>query len=242
MPTRPLYAGLPDQPAISPLVGCGRHHKPLALLAGRAVLAGFFHYVRVGPQRVEEDEHRRLDTTVHEVDPAVHTYDPKPAGSSGHERDKPILRYNANERTNHWVVAILFFLAGLSGLALFHRRCSGSATCSAAGRGRASCTRSSAWRCSCSSSAWCCVSGAPTSSPPMTAVAAPHRPGDGQRGGGRAAGGHNAGQKLLFWTLLAVHAGAVVTGVVIWRAYFSHWFGIDVIRWRPCCMRWRRSC
>jgi formate dehydrogenase iron-sulfur subunit len=24
-----------------------------------AVLAGFFHYVRVGPQRVEEDEHRR---------------------------------------------------------------------------------------------------------------------------------------------------------------------------------------
>ena len=25
--------------------------------------------------------------------------------------NKPILRYNANERTNHWIVAILFFLA-----------------------------------------------------------------------------------------------------------------------------------
>ena len=34
--------------------------------------------------------------------------------------NKPILRYNANERTNHWIVAILFILAGLSGLALFH--------------------------------------------------------------------------------------------------------------------------
>ena len=31
-----------------------------------------------------------------------------------------IQRYNANERTNHWIVAILFFMAGLSGLALFH--------------------------------------------------------------------------------------------------------------------------
>ena len=34
--------------------------------------------------------------------------------------DKPILRYTANQRTNHWLVAILFFMAGLSGLALFH--------------------------------------------------------------------------------------------------------------------------
>ncbi|MFO5973038.1 formate dehydrogenase cytochrome b556 subunit, partial [Pseudomonas aeruginosa] len=31
-----------------------------------------------------------------------------------------IQRYNANERSNHWAVAILFFMAGLSGLALFH--------------------------------------------------------------------------------------------------------------------------
>ena len=31
-----------------------------------------------------------------------------------------IQRYTAGERGNHWVVAILFVLAGLSGLALFH--------------------------------------------------------------------------------------------------------------------------
>jgi len=33
---------------------------------------------------------------------------------------KLIQRYTAGERTNHWVVAIAFFLAALSGLALFH--------------------------------------------------------------------------------------------------------------------------
>src|SRR3546814_8615392 len=34
--------------------------------------------------------------------------------------DKTILRYTSNQRTNHWLVAILFFMAALSGLALFH--------------------------------------------------------------------------------------------------------------------------
>ena len=29
-------------------------------------------------------------------------------------------RYNAGERSNHWFVALMFFLAGLSGLAFFH--------------------------------------------------------------------------------------------------------------------------
>ncbi len=29
-------------------------------------------------------------------------------------------RYTANERSNHWAVALLFILAGLSGMALFH--------------------------------------------------------------------------------------------------------------------------
>ncbi len=31
-----------------------------------------------------------------------------------------IVRYTANERTNHWIVAIAFVLTALSGLALFH--------------------------------------------------------------------------------------------------------------------------
>ncbi|WP_312256884.1 formate dehydrogenase subunit beta [Stutzerimonas nitrititolerans] len=75
-----LYAGLPDQPVISPMVSLWKGiTKPLALLAmGATVLGGFFHYVRVGPQRVEdeEDEHP-VEPVVHQQDPAVHTYDPK---------------------------------------------------------------------------------------------------------------------------------------------------------------------
>jgi len=78
-----LYAGLPDQPSISPFVELWKGiSKPLGLLAmGAAVLAGFFHYVRIGPQRVEEDEHPApTDNGVHQVDPGVHVFDPKTGG------------------------------------------------------------------------------------------------------------------------------------------------------------------
>jgi formate dehydrogenase iron-sulfur subunit len=54
-----LYAGLPDQPRISPLVDAWKGIlKPLAL-AGIAItaLAGFFHWIVVGPNEVQpEDE------------------------------------------------------------------------------------------------------------------------------------------------------------------------------------------
>ncbi|WP_312452224.1 formate dehydrogenase subunit beta [Stutzerimonas nitrititolerans] len=75
-----LYAGLPDEPVISPMVSLWKGiTKPLALLAmGAAVLGGFFHYVRVGPQRVEEEEDEHsAEPVVHQQDPTVHTYDPK---------------------------------------------------------------------------------------------------------------------------------------------------------------------
>ncbi|WP_338524551.1 formate dehydrogenase subunit beta [Pseudomonas batumici] len=78
-----LYAGLPNQPSISPFVELWKGiSKPLGLLAmGAAVLAGFFHYVRIGPQRVEEDEHPvPTDNGVHQVDPGVHVFDPKTGG------------------------------------------------------------------------------------------------------------------------------------------------------------------
>jgi len=53
-----VYAGLPDDPRISPLVSLWKGvMKPLALAAmGAAALAGFFHYVTVGPNDADADD------------------------------------------------------------------------------------------------------------------------------------------------------------------------------------------
>ncbi|NML46621.1 formate dehydrogenase subunit beta [Ramlibacter sp. G-1-2-2] len=55
---QPEIVGLPAHPTISPLVGLWKGlAKPLAAVAMvGAVLAGFFHYMKVGPLEVEEDE------------------------------------------------------------------------------------------------------------------------------------------------------------------------------------------
>jgi len=44
------------------------------------------------------------------------------------------------------------------------------------------------------------------------------------------AGKYNGGQKLLFWLLVICMALLLVSGIVIWRAYFSALFPIGVIR------------
>ena len=51
------YSGLPKDPRISPMVGLWKGaFKPIALLAfGATALAGFLHYIKVGPKEVEED-------------------------------------------------------------------------------------------------------------------------------------------------------------------------------------------
>ena len=53
-----LYAGLPANPRISPLVRLWKGKtKPLALAAmAFTVLAGFFHFVRVGPNEVDQED------------------------------------------------------------------------------------------------------------------------------------------------------------------------------------------
>jgi formate dehydrogenase subunit gamma len=44
------------------------------------------------------------------------------------------------------------------------------------------------------------------------------------------AGKFNAGQKLLFWLLAACMALLILSGIVIWRAYFSFLFPVALIR------------
>jgi formate dehydrogenase iron-sulfur subunit len=58
-----LYQGLPRDPKISPLVNLWKGlAKPIGLAAlGLSILAGFFHYVTVGPNMVEEEDERRAD-------------------------------------------------------------------------------------------------------------------------------------------------------------------------------------
>jgi formate dehydrogenase iron-sulfur subunit len=53
-----IYHGLPADPHISPMVGLWKGVlKPLALLAmGITALAGFFHYVKVGPNDADADD------------------------------------------------------------------------------------------------------------------------------------------------------------------------------------------
>ncbi|WP_269899928.1 formate dehydrogenase subunit gamma [Paenalcaligenes faecalis] len=41
---------------------------------------------------------------------------------------------------------------------------------------------------------------------------------------------YNGGQKLLFYVLILLMLGLMASGVVMWREYFSHLFGIEMVR------------
>jgi formate dehydrogenase subunit gamma len=147
-------------------------------------------------------------------------------------KDKTILRYNANERTNHWLVAILFFMAALSGLALFHPSLFWLSELFGGGPW----TRIlhpfmgvlmfvfflglviSFWRANFfidNDRLW---------------LKRINRVMRNEEEGVPPIGKYNPGQKLLFWTLLACMLILLLSGVVIWRAYFSQYFGITSIR------------
>ncbi len=44
-------------------------------------------------------------------------------------------------------------------------------------------------------------------------------------------GKYNAGQKMMFWTIMSMIFVLLVTGVIIWRPRFAHYFPIQVIRY-----------
>ena len=44
-------------------------------------------------------------------------------------------------------------------------------------------------------------------------------------------GKYNAGQKMMFWTIMSMIFVLLVTGVIIWRPYFAEYFPIPVIRY-----------
>ncbi len=145
---------------------------------------------------------------------------------------KQILRYTANQRTNHWLVAILFFMAGLSGLALFHPALFWLSNLFGGGpwtrilhpfMGVAMFVLFMGlvirfWRANFfihNDKLW---------------LKRIDRVMLNQEEGVPPIGKYNPGQKLLFWTLLACMLVLLFSGVVIWRVYFSQWFGITTIR------------
>lgn len=143
-----------------------------------------------------------------------------------------IVRYTARERVNHWIVAMAFVLAALSGLALFHpalfwfsnlfgggpwtrilHPLIGFAMVVAFGfygSGMAASNRMEPhdW-------AWLrqirdVISNREERLPEV--------------------GRYNAGQKLVFYAVVLCLAGLLLSGIVIWRAYFSQYFPIRLIR------------
>ncbi len=144
-----------------------------------------------------------------------------------------IVRYTARERINHWLVAMAFVCAALSGLALFHPALFWFTNFFGGGP----------WtrilhpliglfmvlafifygakefhenRMEARDWAWLrqimdVVSNREERLPEV--------------------GRFNAGQKLVFYSVVLCLTGLLFTGVVIWRAYFSQYFPITVIRW-----------
>jgi formate dehydrogenase subunit gamma len=143
-----------------------------------------------------------------------------------------IVRYTPNERTNHWITAISFVLLAISGLAMFHP----SMFWLSALLGGGQWTRIlhpfigvvmfvsflvlalRFWHHNYldeSDYQWLrqmndVLANREDKLPPI--------------------GRYNAGQKLLFFVMVACLLLLLASGVVIWRRYFSFYFPIDVIR------------
>jgi formate dehydrogenase subunit gamma len=148
------------------------------------------------------------------------------------DRRDIIVRYSANERTNHWIVALAFILAALSGFALFHPALYWFAWLFGGGpwtrilhpligllmalafvflavkmwRDNRMTQRDWQWM-----RGWRDVVNNREEQLPDV-------------------GRYNAGQKLLFFTVVICLIGLLLSGIVIWRAYFSIYFPISIVR------------
>jgi formate dehydrogenase subunit gamma len=143
-----------------------------------------------------------------------------------------IIRYTAGTRINHWIVAISFVLLALSGLALFHPALFWLTNLFGGGPWTrilhpfigivmvaAFCLLApSLWRDNyLERRDWIWLD-------KMREVI------QNREENLPEVGRYNAGQKLLFFTIVACLIVLLFSGLVIWRAYFSAFFPIGVIR------------
>jgi formate dehydrogenase subunit gamma len=143
-----------------------------------------------------------------------------------------ITRYTAGMRINHWIVAISFVLLALSGLALFHpalfwlTNLFGGGPWTRILHPFIGCVMVAAfyllgvhfWRDNLMQQRdWIWLR-------KIKDVVENHE--ENLPDVGR----YNAGQKLLFFTLVVCLIGLLLSGIVIWRVYFSAFFPIGMIR------------
>ncbi|PRX20706.1 formate dehydrogenase subunit gamma [Paraburkholderia sp. BL18I3N2] len=143
-----------------------------------------------------------------------------------------IVRYTPNERTNHWITAITFVLLALSGLAMFHPAMSWLYAIFGGGQ----------WTRILHPFVGCVM----FLSFLILALRFWHhnyldkadlqwmRQIDDVLNNREeklpAIGKYNAGQKLLFFTMVICLLLLLASGIVIWRRYFSFYFPIGIIR------------
>jgi formate dehydrogenase subunit gamma len=148
------------------------------------------------------------------------------------DRGDLIVRYTADQRTNHWLVAMSFVLAALSGLALFHPALFPLSVLFGGGP-------------------WtrilhpfigllmfflflflaASVGSENRMEPRDWAWLRQYRDVVNNREDRLPeVGRYNAGQKLVFYSIVLCLAGLILSGIVIWRAYFSLYFPVTVVR------------
>jgi formate dehydrogenase subunit gamma len=147
-------------------------------------------------------------------------------------RKRLIQRYRDGDRMNHWFIALMFFLAALSGLAFFHPSLYFFTNLFGGGQW----TRIlhpflgllmvlgfllffiKIWRENLINDrdrAWMKHAG---------------RMLQGDKAGMPPVGKYNAGQKLVFWAMALSLLVLVVTGFMFWRPWFAPFFSIPVMR------------
>lgn len=143
-----------------------------------------------------------------------------------------VRRYTANQRANHWIVAISFILLAISGLALFHpaffflSSLLGGGTWSRILHPFIGVVLAVAFFVF-AAGLW--------SQNKITAVDKEwqKRLGDivcNKTQGLPEIGKYNIGQKYVFWTLVATIMLLLVSGIVIWQPWFAPYFPINLMR------------
>jgi formate dehydrogenase subunit gamma len=157
---------------------------------------------------------------------------PEQTGLKDLKGNSLIVRYTPNERTNHWITAITFVLLALSGLAMFHPAMSWLYAIFGGGQ----------WTRILHPFVGCVM----FVSFLILALRFWHhnyldkadlqwmRQIDDVLNNREeklpAIGKYNAGQKLLFFTMVICLVLLLASGIVIWRRYFSFYFPIEIIR------------